>query len=146
MKASRFRTAKYACPCCRFVTLQESGAYEICVLCWWEDDGQDEARADEVWGGPNADLSLAQARANFRQHLVMYAPSDDRRIGGHDSPEEQEAKRALMAGLAELAAAGSEPTRARALEAVEAAERRLDAELERKIAEWERGGDGRCGG
>jgi len=33
---------------------------------FWQDDGQDEAEANEVWGGPNGTLSLAQARENFR--------------------------------------------------------------------------------
>ena len=39
---------------------------EICKVCFWHDDGQDDPNADEVWGGPNKDLSLAQARDNFR--------------------------------------------------------------------------------
>lgn len=37
----------------------------VCHVCFWEDDGQDDPSADEVWGGPNGDLSLTQARANF---------------------------------------------------------------------------------
>jgi hypothetical protein len=53
------------CPCCGFRTLRERGGYEICKVCFWEDDGQDEADADELRGGPNGDLSLSQARANY---------------------------------------------------------------------------------
>jgi hypothetical protein len=56
----------YACPCCGFITLTERSAYEICRVCYWEDDGQDEHDADRVRGGPNARLSLTAARANFR--------------------------------------------------------------------------------
>jgi Cysteine-rich CPCC len=56
----------YACPCCRFLTLSARGADEICQVCFWEDDGQDDHDADEVRGGPNGNLSLASARANFR--------------------------------------------------------------------------------
>ncbi|MET8581776.1 CPCC family cysteine-rich protein [Streptomyces collinus] len=56
----------YRCPCCGFVTLSERGAFEICPVCFWEDDGQDEHDASEVHGGPNHDLSLRQARRNFR--------------------------------------------------------------------------------
>jgi hypothetical protein len=54
-----------ACPCCRFVTLSKVGGYEICPVCFWEDDGQSDSDADEVRGGPNTDLSLTQARKNF---------------------------------------------------------------------------------
>ncbi|MFE4847266.1 CPCC family cysteine-rich protein [Streptomyces sp. NPDC056690] len=55
----------FRCPCCRFITLAERGAFEICDVCYWEDDGQDEHDADEFRGGPNHDLSLRQARQNF---------------------------------------------------------------------------------
>jgi Cysteine-rich CPCC len=39
----------YACPCCGFLTLDERGGYDICPVCFWEDDGQDHHDAD---GGP----------------------------------------------------------------------------------------------
>jgi hypothetical protein len=55
----------YLCPCCDFRTLQGRGGFEICSVCFWEDDGQDDPHADEVWGGPNRDLSLTAARANY---------------------------------------------------------------------------------
>ena len=55
----------YACPCCHSITLPERGAFELCPVCFWEDDGQDDHDADEVRGGPNGTLSLTQARANF---------------------------------------------------------------------------------
>jgi hypothetical protein len=54
------------CPCCGFKTLSERGGYEICDVCFWEDDGQDDDDADEVLGGPNGDLSLTEGRANYR--------------------------------------------------------------------------------
>jgi hypothetical protein len=57
--------ARFACPCCRFLTLRERGGYEICPVCFWEDDGQDDHDAARVRGGPNGILSLAQARLNF---------------------------------------------------------------------------------
>jgi hypothetical protein len=56
---------KSACPCCGFLTISQAGAYEICPVCFWEDDGQNDATADEVWGGPNGELSLSAARSNF---------------------------------------------------------------------------------
>jgi hypothetical protein len=55
----------YPCPCCGFVTLPERGADDICPVCFWEDDGQDDHDADEVRGGPNYSLSLSEARRNF---------------------------------------------------------------------------------
>ncbi|WP_253907628.1 CPCC family cysteine-rich protein [Bacillus sp. WMMC1349] len=39
------------CPCCGFPTIEERRIFEICELCNWEDDGQDDPNADEVWGG-----------------------------------------------------------------------------------------------
>jgi len=56
------------CPCCGYDSVLERCRYEICPICWWEDDGQDNQEADEVWGGPNSDLSLSQARKNFLLH------------------------------------------------------------------------------
>ena len=58
---------RYQCPCCGNNTLIQRGGYEICQVCYWEDDGQDEHDADEVRGGPNGVLSLTQARENYRR-------------------------------------------------------------------------------
>ena len=55
----------YRCPCCHCRTLQERGAYVICPVCFWEDDGQDDDDADTVRGGPNSSLSLTIARENY---------------------------------------------------------------------------------
>jgi hypothetical protein len=57
----------YRCPCCAHLTLSERAGLEICPVCFWEDDGQDSHDADDVRGGPNGSLSLAQARQNFRE-------------------------------------------------------------------------------
>lgn len=55
------------CPCCGCLTLGERGGFEVCPVCVWEDDGQDDHDADTVRGGPNGGLSLTQARANYRR-------------------------------------------------------------------------------
>ncbi|WP_369265271.1 CPCC family cysteine-rich protein [Streptomyces sp. R35] len=55
----------YQCPCCGYLTLRERGGFEICDVCFWEDDGQDDHDADVVRGGPNGSLSLNQARGNY---------------------------------------------------------------------------------
>ena len=86
----------YTCPCCGYPTLEERGGYEICYLCNWEDDGQDDPHADEVWGGPNRDYSLTDARKNFKRRLVMYDPDADPRIGGEDSQKVREAKQNII--------------------------------------------------
>jgi hypothetical protein len=56
----------FRCPCCKFKTLHGRGHYEICSVCFWEDDGQDEHDGEEVRGGPNYDLSLRMAQTNFK--------------------------------------------------------------------------------
>jgi len=61
------QTLPLRCPCCGFKTLDERGAFEICEVCYWEDDSQDEHDVDLVHGGPNGSLSLRQARANYRE-------------------------------------------------------------------------------
>jgi hypothetical protein len=64
----------YACPCCGYLTLERRGYYELCPVCFWEDDGQDEHDANEVRGGPNRGLSLTEARRNY----LAYGASDRR--------------------------------------------------------------------
>ncbi len=55
------------CPCCLCLTLSERDSFDICPVCFWEDDGQDDHDADVVRGGPNGSLSLTSARANFKR-------------------------------------------------------------------------------
>lgn len=142
MGESRLRTASARCPCCGYVTLHERGGYEICPLCGWEDDGQDHPHADEVWGGPNGDLSLAEARRNFRDHLTMYRAGEDTRVGGEDSPAEARAKRAILAAFHRLSAHPPAPEVERLWASVDENEAVLDAELHRRIWEYEQRGDG----
>jgi hypothetical protein len=61
------REGPYRCPCCHRRTLGERAGFEICPVCFWEDDGQDDHDADIVRGGPNGRLSLTQARVNYLQ-------------------------------------------------------------------------------
>jgi len=62
---ARPRDLPLRCPCCGCRTLSERSAFEICEVCYWEDDGQDDGDADENRGGPNGSLSLTEARANY---------------------------------------------------------------------------------
>lgn len=50
-----------ACPCCGYRALPERGTYEICPVCFWEDDGGDDP---ERYSSPNK-MSLKEAQANF---------------------------------------------------------------------------------
>jgi hypothetical protein len=60
----------FPCPCCEFLTLPEEqrGSYEICPVCFWEDDAVQLAEP-ELAGGANK-VSLNQARENFKRHGV----------------------------------------------------------------------------
>lgn len=83
--------ALFPCPCCGYCTLDERGGYDICPICWWEDDGQDNHDADEIRGGPNAALSLTQARINvlkvgisepYRQDLRLLQEPESKYVRG----------------------------------------------------------------
>lgn len=54
---------RFPCPCCGWPTLDERDAYEICSVCGWEDDGDD----DHPWSisGPNHE-SLWEAQLRWR--------------------------------------------------------------------------------
>jgi hypothetical protein len=77
---------RVTCPCCGYPTIALRNACEICSLCAWEDDGQDEPgrlgnaetviAPDVVTYGPNHDYSLAEARENFAINVTAYRPAD----------------------------------------------------------------------
>ena len=58
--------ARYPCQCCGYLTLSEPGmsSYEICAVCYWEDDPV-QNRDPSFWGGANK-VSLHDARRNYR--------------------------------------------------------------------------------
>jgi hypothetical protein len=61
---------RYPCPCCGYLTLPEPppGTYEICKVCFWEDDGV-QFNDPDYEGGAN-EVSLGQARDNYREFVV----------------------------------------------------------------------------
>jgi hypothetical protein len=75
----------FVCPCCASLTLPTRGGYELCPVCFWEDDGQDDHDADEV-RGLNGLLSLTQARANY----AAFGACDRRFLHHVRSPTPQE--------------------------------------------------------
>ena len=56
---------RFRCPCCDYVTLSQRGHYDICPVCFWEDDGGDIDRAD-AHSGPNH-MTLREGRDNFER-------------------------------------------------------------------------------
>jgi Cysteine-rich CPCC len=65
------KNGKFQCPCCFNFTLGEVAAYDICPVCFWEDDGT----TNEHGFSPN-DISLDEGRINFQK----YGASTERSI------------------------------------------------------------------
>ncbi|OMP75270.1 CPCC family cysteine-rich protein [[Flexibacter] sp. ATCC 35208] len=68
----------YTCPGCGFPTLTARGEFDICSICNWEDDGQDDHAKSILEGlqtegvfisGPNGNLSLTANRINIGRML-----------------------------------------------------------------------------
>lgn len=72
-EVARVTTMKYTCPCCGYKTLDEQppGTYEICYLCFWEDDPVQFENADYV-GGANG-ISLREVQ----QNVVRFGVSEE---------------------------------------------------------------------
>jgi hypothetical protein len=64
-----------SCPCCGYKTIEERGNYDICKVCWWEDDGQDNEHSEKIMGGPNYGISLVMGRYNY----LIYGLYDPKR-------------------------------------------------------------------
>ncbi|MET0191869.1 MAG: CPCC family cysteine-rich protein [Hyphomicrobiaceae bacterium] len=92
---------KFCCPCCGYPTLNSWSGFEICRVCWWEDDGTSDKGADRSAGGPNGSYSLTEARANFEDHGDMYR-YDATRIGVVSDPSR--ARLALLSYIRNLEA------------------------------------------
>jgi len=63
---------QYHCPCCGSLTLPGRNSYDICPVCFWEDDGTGEApvlhpfHSEPTLQSPaNSGLTLTEARANY---------------------------------------------------------------------------------
>lgn len=51
------------CTCCGYRTIEETGAYDVCPNCYWEDDGnQDPAKYSSV-----NHLTLQEGRDNYKK-------------------------------------------------------------------------------
>jgi Cysteine-rich CPCC len=56
-------SSKYTCPCCGYKTLDKRFEYDICPICYWEDDPTQFYNTYEICG-PNH-ISLVHAQINF---------------------------------------------------------------------------------
>lgn len=81
-----------ACPCCGYITLPERGAYDLCPVCWWEDD---DAETDaESLDGPNG-KTLAEGQRLYER----YGASDLNGVRQVRLPEPDEARDPAWAPL-----------------------------------------------
>ena len=56
---------KYQCPCCGYYTLDYGpGRFDICQVCYWEDD-LIQSDDPSYWGGANT-ISLNEAREDYK--------------------------------------------------------------------------------
>jgi len=57
---------KYRCPCCGYKTLTDApGCFDICPVCYWEDDKIQRDNPDYA-GGANS-ISLHNAHENYKK-------------------------------------------------------------------------------
>ncbi|MBF5046007.1 hypothetical protein FGE12_26580 [Aggregicoccus sp. 17bor-14] len=78
----------HPCPCCGYLQFSEPpGSYDICPICFWEDDGLQLEFATTLEGGANH-ITLLEAQRNYRRFgacvesmraSVRAATSDDAR-------------------------------------------------------------------
>lgn len=79
---------KHRCPCCGYLTLDDRSIYDICPVCFWEDDEAEEEYgkpAPERPRGPNH-VHLWQARLNF----LAFGASEERRRKHVRQPQKDE--------------------------------------------------------
>lgn len=77
---------RVTCPCCGHQTLSEGpGAYEVCPVCGWEDDGPSRDDPTAEVGGPNG-ISLAEAQRRYVRYGAFYPEDVDHRPARPDEP------------------------------------------------------------
>ena len=77
---------QYQCACCDYFTLYEPlGSYDICPVCFWEDDPEIEFDKQDKPSPSNHELTLKEARGNFikigacnQEMLEHVTPTEER--------------------------------------------------------------------
>lgn len=79
---------KFTCPCCGYKTLDEEppGTYDICSICFWEDDAVQYDDPD--YGGGANIPSLRQAQRNYN----LFGACEERCIEFVREPNENDVK------------------------------------------------------
>lgn len=129
--------SRVTCPCCGYPTLEERANYEICDLCNWEDDGQDDHDSAKSFGGPNGGYSLDEARENFMKYRTMYSPDNNTTITGADSEKRAILKSKLIQTFEEMLHSNTSRVKSLWKQAL-AIDKDLHKELERSIREYEK--------
>lgn len=91
-----------SCPCCGYATLTERASFEICPVCFWEDDGS-ETNPDEI--SPPNGISLREARRNFAE----FGASDAGSLAFVRHPSENERRGYRLVPLPEPGNTGGQP-------------------------------------
>ena len=69
---------KNSCPVCGYLTLDERDSFDICAMCFWEDDGIDDFEENN-YSGPNH-MTLKEGREIFqdaKRKLLSATVGDD---------------------------------------------------------------------
>lgn len=79
---------KYTCPCCGYKTIEEEppGTYDICRICYWEDD-EVQFNDPDFEGGAN-EVSLRQAQKNF----IAFGACDECSVKSVRKPTSEDVK------------------------------------------------------
>lgn len=57
---------RYPCPCCNHYTLSSPpGSYDICPVCFWEDDNSQNENPNYTYGANS--ISLHDAKENYKK-------------------------------------------------------------------------------
>ena len=84
----RLHLATCTCPCCGYTTLSSQGMYEICILCWWEDEDLAADQGDDMSAANR--MTLTAARHLWREEIASYQP------GPWQTGAEWEARKAIV--------------------------------------------------
>lgn len=81
----------FTCPCCGYKTLENPpGHFDICSICYWEDDTVQ--REDIYFEGGANEVSLFQAQKNF----TAFGASDKAYISSVRKPSSQDVRDATF--------------------------------------------------
>jgi len=84
------RPGRYPCPCCGYLVFEEEpGSYDICPICFWEDDLLQLRFADAAGGanrvslreGQRAYIAAGACEARFVGYVRQPTDADQRDLG-----------------------------------------------------------------